>query len=85
MTAATTTPEKPALVLHLVSGNEPLLFALDHQDYASLEPKLAQMVQERTVQTIRTKDGSSVTVNFSHVAVAYLDDLQRKNKVFGLH
>ena len=84
MTEARTTPEKPALVLHLVSGHEPLLFALGDQDYASLEPKLAQMVQERDVQTIRTKNGSSVTVNFAHVAVAYLDDLQRNNKVFGL-
>lgn len=85
MTAATTTPDKPALVLHLVSGNEPLLFALDEQDYTALKPQLAQLVQERDVHTIHTKDGSSVTVNFAHVAVAYLDDLQRKNKVFGLH
>lgn len=86
MTEQTTnTPDKPALVLHLRSGSEPLLFALSTQEYESLTAKLPQLVNGGEVETLHTKNGSNVTVNFAHVAVAYLDDLQRGSKVFGLH
>ncbi|GHE99579.1 hypothetical protein GCM10017786_35950 [Amycolatopsis deserti] len=77
--------EKPALVLHLATGGEPLLFALPPEDVDELEKDLHLHLEHGSVQTVRTKEGSRVTVNFAHVAVAYIDDLQRKNKVFGLH
>jgi hypothetical protein len=77
--------ERPALVLHMAAGGEPLLFALLPEDQEDLEKELHTLLVERTIRTVRTKDGATVTVNFAHVAVAYVDDLQRKSKVFGLH
>jgi hypothetical protein len=77
--------EKPALVLHLATGGEPLLFALPPEDVDELEKKLRLLLEHGSVESVRTKDQSTITINFAHVAVAYIDDLQRKNKVFGLH
>ncbi|MEU0462762.1 hypothetical protein ABZ215_02020 [Amycolatopsis sp. NPDC006131] len=76
--------EKPALVLHLATGGEPLLFALPPEDVEELEKELHLLLEHGSVQTVTTKEGAKVSVNFSQVAVAYIDDLQRKNKVFGL-
>jgi hypothetical protein len=77
--------ERPALVLHLATGGEPLLFALPPEDADELEKKLYLLLEHGSVESVRTKDQSTVTINFAHVAAAYVDDLQRKNKVFGLH
>lgn len=82
---ADTSPAKPALVLHLAAGGEPLLFALPTEAGAELSDRLTHLVQHNAIETVRTKDGAAITVNFGHVAVAYIDDLQRKGKVFGLH
>ncbi|HEV7979373.1 hypothetical protein [Amycolatopsis sp.] len=77
--------QKPALVLHLAAGGEPLLFALLPEESAKLEGRLSQLLKSGAVETVVTKDDSKVTINFGHVAAAYIDDLQRKGKVFGLH
>jgi hypothetical protein len=77
--------QKPALVLHLASGGEPLLFAVSDEDATKLEEKLPEFVKNNAVESVQTKDGSKITVNFAHVVVAYIDDLQRKGRVFGLH
>ncbi|WP_158888553.1 hypothetical protein [Amycolatopsis anabasis] len=76
---------KPALILHLAAGGEPLVFALPTEEETDLESKLAKFLKAGSVETFRTKEGAEVTVNFAQVAVAYVDDLQRKSKVFGLH
>jgi hypothetical protein len=76
--------EKPALVLHLATGGEPLMFALPPEDAGELEKKLRLLLEHGSVESVRTKDQSTITINFAHVAAAYIDDLQRKNKVFGL-
>jgi hypothetical protein len=76
---------KPALVLHLATGGEPLLFALTTEESGKLAGRLAQLVKAGAVETVTTKDDSAVAVNFAHVAAAYIDDLNRKGKVFGLH
>jgi hypothetical protein len=76
--------EKPALVLHLANGGEPLMFALPPEDTEELEKKLYLLLEHGSVESVRTKDQSTVTINFAHVAAAYIDDLQRKHKVFGL-
>lgn len=78
------TDTKPALVLHLTAGGEPLLFALDPEQAPALAEKLPALVQHGSIETVTTKNDDNVTVNFGHVAVAYLDDLQRKSTVFGL-
>jgi len=76
---------KPALVLHLATGGEPLLFALTTEESGKLAGRLTQLVKAGAVETVITKDESAVAVNFAHVAAAYIDDLNRKGKVFGLH
>jgi len=76
---------KPALVLHLATGGEPLLFALTTEESGKLAGKLAQLVKAGAVETVTTKDDSVVAVNFAHVAAAYIDDLARKSTVFGMH
>ena len=76
---------KPALVLHLATGGEPLVFALSGDDADELAKKLHLLLEHGSVETVQTKDDAKVTVNFAHVAVAYLDDLQKRGKVFGLH
>ncbi|WP_019818643.1 hypothetical protein [Saccharomonospora saliphila] len=77
--------EKPTLVLHLVNGAEPLLFPLRQEDVAEFTKRLHLHLEHGSVTTIHTTEGLAVTVNFAHVAVAYIDDLQRQGKVFGLH
>jgi len=76
---------KPALVLHLATGGEPLLFALTTEESGKLAGKLAQLVRSGSVETVTTKDHSEVAINFAHVAAAYVDDLTRKSTVFGMH
>jgi hypothetical protein len=76
--------EKPALVLHLAAGGEPLLFALPPADVPELNKKLRLLLEHRSVEPVRTSDGSTVYVNFGEVAAAYINDLQRKHRVFGL-
>ncbi|PRX47934.1 hypothetical protein B0I33_105518 [Prauserella shujinwangii] len=79
--------EKPTLVLHLTSGGEPVLFQLPPdatEENAQLVKRLHWMLDHGSVETIRTKDGYAVNVNFAHVAVAYVDDLQRRDRTFGL-
>ncbi|MBE8518010.1 hypothetical protein ILP97_10925 [Amycolatopsis sp. H6(2020)] len=76
---------KPALVLHLATGGDPLLFALTTEESGKLAGKLAQLVTAGAVETVTTKDDSAVTINFAHVAAAYINDLARKSTVFGMH
>ena len=76
---------KPALVLHLATGGEPLVFALGDEDADELGKKLHLLLEHGSVETFRSKEDTTVVVNFAHVAAAYVDDLQRRGKVFGLH
>ena len=76
---------KPALMLHLVAGGEPLIFALRPDDVDELTKKLHLLVEHGSVETVHTLDDVQVNVNFAHVAVAYIDDIARRGKVFGLH
>jgi len=76
---------KPALVLHLATGGQPLLFALTTEQSAELTGKLPQLVRAAAVETVTTKDHPAVAINFAHVAAAYVDDLTRKSTVFGIH
>lgn len=77
--------KKPALVVHLATGGEPLVFALTDEVAEDLEVRLPALLQHGKAESVRTKEGSRVNVNFAHVAVAYVDDLQRRGKVFGMH
>jgi hypothetical protein len=76
---------RPALVLHLATGGEPLVFALAGDEADDLAKKLHLLLEHGSVEAVRTKEDTTVVVNFAHVAAAYIEDLQRKGKVFGLH
>lgn len=76
---------RPALVLHLATGGEPLVFAVTSDEADDLAKKLHLLLEHGSVETVRTKEDTTVVVNFAHVAAAYVEDLQRKGKVFGLH
>ncbi|WP_199430811.1 hypothetical protein [Qaidamihabitans albus] len=79
--------EKPALVIHLATGGDPLLFQLPPEateQNAVLTGRLHGLLGDGTVETVRTKDGFDVNIDFGKVAVAYVDDLQRRGKTFGL-
>lgn len=76
---------KPALVLHLATGGEPLVFALNTEDAGELAGKLHLLLEHGSVEAVRTPEDTRVVINFAHVAAAYVDDLQRRGKVFGLH
>ena len=58
---------------------------LKTDESAKLTGKLAQLVKTGAVETVTTKDGAEVAINFAHVAAAYVDDLNRKSTVFGMH
>lgn len=75
---------KPALVLHLISGGDPLVFTLPPEDAAELDRNLHLLVEHGSVETVPTRDGEKMVVNFAHVAVAYIEDLMQKGKHFGL-
>ncbi|GAA3536742.1 hypothetical protein GCM10022222_20590 [Amycolatopsis ultiminotia] len=74
---------KPALVLHLAAGGEPLLFPLTADESPTVQEKIADLLKHGGVHSVQTRDGNTVSVNFAHVAAAYVDDLSRKGK-FGL-
>ena len=76
---------KTALVLHLATGGEPLVFAMAGDEAGELAKKLHLLLEHGSVETVETKEDTKVVINFAHVAAAYIDDLQRRGKVFGLH
>ncbi|EIE97169.1 hypothetical protein [Saccharomonospora glauca] len=76
--------QRPALVLHLVSGGDPLVFTIRPDDVAELRKQLHLHLEHGSVETIRTAEDREVNVNFAHVIAAYIDDLHRQGKVFGV-
>ncbi|GAA1213812.1 hypothetical protein [Prauserella alba] len=76
---------KPALVVHLVSGGEPLVFPLHADAVDEVTKQLYLYLDHGSVQSITDVDSRVVHINFAHVAAAYVDDLQRSGKVFGMH
>lgn len=75
---------KPVLVLHLAVGGEPLSFGLPTDSSDEFADRLPQLAKTGTVESVSTKNGGQVTVNFAHVAVAYVEDRNRKG-TFGVH
>ncbi|HKS48157.1 MAG TPA: hypothetical protein VJT49_24215 [Amycolatopsis sp.] len=75
---------KPALVLHLATGGEPLVFTLGDEEADELAKKLHLLLEHGSVEAVQTKEDTKVVINFAHVAAAYVEDLQRRGKVFGL-
>lgn len=74
---------KRALVLHLVGGGEPLVFALSEEGAADLDKKLPDLLGSGQVGRPKLADGSTVVVNFAHVVTAHLDELPPLTRVYG--
>lgn len=74
---------KRALVLHVSTGGEPLVFALSEQGASDLDTKLTDLLTEGKVYAPALADGSTVAVNFAHVATAHLDELPPLSRVYG--
>jgi len=74
---------KRALVLHVSTGGEPLVFALSDQGASDLDTKLTDLLTEGKVYAPALADGSTVAVNFAHVATAHLDELPPLSRVYG--
>nr|WP_042184349.1 hypothetical protein [Kibdelosporangium sp. MJ126-NF4]CEL16240.1 hypothetical protein [Kibdelosporangium sp. MJ126-NF4]CTQ94164.1 hypothetical protein [Kibdelosporangium sp. MJ126-NF4] len=76
-------PKKNALVLHLASGGEPLVYALSAAAAKELTPRLQTLMTSGAVDTPELEDGAQVTINFAHVATAHFDELPPLSRVYG--
>jgi hypothetical protein len=74
---------KRALVLHLASGNEPLLVSVPHDSVDALVASLPELIRKGQVETIATANGSSIAVNFAHVLAAHVDAIPGIGQIYG--
>jgi hypothetical protein len=74
---------KRALVLHLASGNEPLLVAVPPAAVDELIASLPELIRKGQVETIGTANGSSIAVNFAHVLAAHVDAIPGIGQIYG--
>jgi hypothetical protein len=72
-----------ALVLHLVGGGEPVVYALSEEGASDLAPKLTQLLSEGRVYAPALADGTTVAMNFGHVVTVHLDELPSHARVYG--
>ncbi|GLW91955.1 hypothetical protein [Actinokineospora globicatena] len=75
--------QRHALILHLASGGEPLIFSLSERSAKSLTSRLPVLMASGGVDTPELADGTTAAVNFGHVASAHLDTLPAHVKVYG--
>ncbi|SES46489.1 hypothetical protein [Actinokineospora terrae] len=75
--------QRHALVLHLASGGEPLIFSLSERSAKSLSARLPVLMASGGVDTPDLADGTTAAVNFGHVASAHMDTLPAHVKVYG--
>jgi hypothetical protein len=78
-----TEPKKNALVLHVVSGGEPLVYALSVAAAKELAGRLQTLMTTGAVVTPELEDGSSVAINFAHVVTAHFDELPPLSRIYG--
>lgn len=76
-------PKKNALVLHLASGGEPLVYALSVAAAKDLAGRLQTLMTSGAVDTPELEDGARVTINFSHIATAHFDELPPLSRIYG--
>jgi hypothetical protein len=74
---------KQALVLHLVSGREPLLVAVPSETVADLETSLPHLIRKGQVETITAANGSTIAINFGHVIAAHVDRVPGLGQIYG--
>jgi hypothetical protein len=74
---------KRALVLHLASGNEPLLVSVPSDSVDDLVASLPDLIRKGQVESIGTANGSSIAVNFAHVLAAHVDAIPGIGQIYG--
>lgn len=74
---------RQALVLHLATGGEPLVFALSEKASKGLSPRLSVLMGSGGVETTELEDGTSVAINFAHVVSAHFDTFPSHARVYG--
>ncbi|WP_436493166.1 hypothetical protein [Actinokineospora sp. HUAS TT18] len=77
------TDTQQALILHLASGGEPVVFALSVKAAKSLRNRLPVLMASGGVDTLELEDTNTVAVNFGHVVSAHLDELPSHARVYG--
>lgn len=78
-----TEPKKNALVLHLASGGEPLVYALSEAAAKGLASRLQTLMSSGSVDTAELEDSNRVAINFAHVVTAHFDELPPRTQVYG--
>jgi hypothetical protein len=78
-----TEPKKNALVLHLASGGEPMVYALSEAAAKGLSGRLQTLMSSGSVDTPELENGAHVTINFGQVAIAHFDELPPMSNVVG--
>ena len=73
----------PALVLHLTGRSEPLLFALSAGGAKSLAGRVNKLMASGAVDVLELADGTTVAVNFGHIATAHVEELPARTQVYG--
>jgi hypothetical protein len=74
--------KKNALVLHLASGGEPLVYALTDNSASALAGRLHTLMTSGGVDNPELEDETKATINFAHVASAHFDELP-PTRVYG--
>jgi hypothetical protein len=72
-----------ALVLHLAGGGEPIWIAVPADTADQLNSDLAKLLLADTPQPVTCADGSTVVVNFTHVAAALITTMPSLGSVYG--
>jgi hypothetical protein len=72
-----------ALVLHVVNGSDPLIFAVSEQCVLDLRDEMPVLLSSGAVKAIELADGNTAAVNFGHVVSAHFDELPRSTRVYG--
>ena len=73
----------PALVLHLTGRPEPLTFALSPGGAKSLSGRVNKLMSSGAVDVLELADGTTVAINFAHVATAHVEELPPRTQVYG--
>lgn len=74
---------KPALVLHVPTAAEPLMFALDAQQAETILGELPQLMAVGETKTVKLADETSAVINFRHVVSAHVDRVPPLATVYG--
>lgn len=77
------TDSRQALVLHLASGGDPILLAVDDAAVDELNRRLPELLRRGTVENVTAANGTQMTVNFAHVAAAHVDGGTSLREIYG--